>query len=75
MIFGSPHRHEPKTLGIIPLFLTVDLLGFFLQYLKSWGLQPELFSFFGLVQSSLSVWVDLAEEGMFRVVKRRDIHF
>lgn len=56
--YGSPYRHGVKTRGRIPSIESIDILGLTLRYLKSSGRMYELCGTFGLVPTSVSVWVD-----------------
>ncbi len=67
--YGSPYRAGPKTKGRQPTMESIDLLGIALWYLKSGSAQYRTCFIFGLVPTSLSVWLDYALEVLFRVVR------
>lgn len=69
--FGSPYRTGPKVSGRKPSLASVDILGLTLHYLKSSARQIHLCPMFGLVPSSVQVWVDYGMEVLFRVVKKK----
>lgn len=54
----------------MPVLQTVDLLGLVLWYLKTKGTMFSLCPIFGVVGSSVGVWLDFSLEVLVRVVKR-----
>jgi len=68
---GSPYRRGPKKRGIKATLRSVDLLGISLCYLNTKANLYSLCSMLGLVQSSLSVWLDYSLEVMVSVVRRK----
>lgn len=70
--YGSPYRRGPKTRGRRLHISSIDLLGMVLWYIKTSGTQYELCPNFGLVPSSVGVWLDYAMEVLIRTVKKRD---
>ena len=69
--FGSPYRKAHKTPGRPPLLDTVDILGMALWYIKDRGCMYRLCVVFGIVPSSVSVWLDFALELLLRVVQKQ----
>ena len=69
--YGSPYRKGPKTRGRVPQVDSMDLLGPALWYLKSRCTMYSLCPVFGLVPTTVSVWLDYALEVLLRVVNKR----
>ena len=68
---GSPYRNGHKTRGRQPQLESTDLLTMCLWYLKSTGRMYQLCPVFGVVQTTLSVWLDYALEVLLRVVSSK----
>lgn len=71
--FGSPYRYGPKVRGRKPLLESVDILGLVLKYLKSTARQHELCGMFGLVPSTVSVWIDYGLTVLLRVLRDKTV--
>ena len=69
--FGSPYRHAPKQRGRNPQLQSVDMLAMALWYIKTKGTMFSLCPVFGIVPSSIGVWMDYSLEVLLRVVKRK----
>lgn len=67
--FGSPYRRGQKKRSP-STNLSLDLLGMALWYIKTSGSQNALSTIFGLVHSSVRVWIDYAMYFMLRTVKK-----
>lgn len=67
--YGSPYRTSESPREGKPIIETIDLLGLLLLYLKSSDRQYKLAHIFGLVPSSLSVWIDYALEIMVKIIE------
>jgi len=68
--FGSPFRQGPKVRGRKPLLSSIDLLGMSLWYIKTNQTMYSLCPIFGIVSSTLGVWLDYSLEVLQSVVKR-----
>ena len=66
--FGSPYRTKFKTRGRPPQIETIDILGIALWYLTCRTALYDISLTFGLVPSSVSVWLDCGLEVLYRVV-------
>lgn len=74
--YGSPYRRGPKLSGRKCGLDSVDILGLVLCYLKSSARQMSLCPMFGLVPSSLQIWVDYGMEVLSKVFKdKHNGHF
>ena len=69
--FGSPYRCKPKTRGRHPQLESVYLLGLALWYVKTKHSLFHLCPIFGIVPSSVGVWLDYALEVLLHVVKKK----
>lgn len=69
--WGSPYRRGPKTRGRRAQLKSIDLLGMALWYLKTRATMYSLCPIFGLVQTSVGVWLDYSLEILLRVVKKK----
>ena len=69
--YGSPYRTGPKTRGRPPFLRSCDILGMALWYLKTKGSMYSLCPIFGVVPSSMGVWMDYCLEVLLHVVKRK----
>ena len=69
--YGSPYRKGPKRRGRGAQMRSIDLLGLALWYLKSRCTTYSLCPIFGLVPSSVYIWLDYALEVLWRVVRKR----
>ena len=70
--YGSPYRKGPKTRGRNPQLRSVDLLARSLWYVKTKGTLFSLCPVFGIVPSSIGVWMDYSLEVLLHVVKRKN---
>lgn len=68
---GSPYRKSNSTRGRKSLLQSVDILGLALWYLKSSDRQYKQSIIFGLVPTSISVWIDYGLEVLMRIVKNK----
>lgn len=68
--FGSPYRRSIKLRGRKPLLGTVDILGLALWYIKSSSRIYALCTTFGIVPSSIYVWVDYGMEVLYQLCRR-----
>ncbi len=66
-----PYKQTGSTRGCRPAVVSVDLLGMALYYLKSRDVLYKICPVFGLVPSSLHVWLDFASEVLLKTVTRR----
>lgn len=66
--FGSPYSAAPKHSGRKSTVTSADLLALSLHYLRTKGPALHLCPFFGLVQTSLSVWLDYSLRVLYQVV-------
>ena len=69
--YGSPYRKGPKERGREPQVDSMDLVGLALWYLKTRGTMYSLCPVFGLVPTTISVWLDYALEVLLRVVNKK----
>lgn len=69
--WGSPYRNGVKTRGRKPQLKSIDLLVMALWYLKTRATMFSLCPIFGLVPSSIGVWLDYSLEVLLRVVKKK----
>jgi len=69
---GSPHKKTNSNRGRKPLLTSIDLVGLALYYLKTRDPMYRMSIIFGLVPSSISVWLDFALEVLYRVVTCSD---
>lgn len=67
--FGGPFKVAGSTRGRKPLLQSIDLLGLALWYLKSRCVTYKLIPIFGVVSSTLHVWLDYSLEVLTRVVR------
>ena len=69
--YGSPYRIGPKVRGRKPFLRSCDLLGMALWYLKTKASMYSLCPIFGVVPSSIGVWMDFSLQVLLHVVKRK----
>lgn len=69
--FRSLYRTGPKVRERPPSISSPDLLGMALWYLKSTGRQQSICPLFGLIPSSVNVWLDYGLQVLLYVVKRK----
>ena len=69
--YGSPYRKGPKTRGRNPQLRSVDLLAMSLSNVKTKSTMFSLCPVFGIVPSSIGVWMDYSLQVLCRVVKRK----
>lgn len=67
--FGSPYRRGIKRRGRNCTVTSIDILGLVLCYLKSSCRQMALSPMFGLVLSSVQVWIDYGMEVLDKVLR------
>ena len=67
--YDSPYRQTDSGRGRRPQLRSVDLIGLALWYLKSSGSAQSMCPVFGLVPSSLNVWLSYSLEVLWRAVK------
>ena len=66
---GSPFRRFVKRRGRKPQLQSIDLIGIVLWYLKSKDCIYRMCPIFGVVPSTMSVWLNYAMEVMLKVVQ------
>ena len=66
---SSPYRNTKYAQGRKHSLSDIDLIGIVLWYLKSQDAMYKLYPIFGLVPSSISVWLEYGMEVMSEVVK------
>eukprot|EP00171_Calliarthron_tuberculosum_P001424 IDg1424t1 len=69
---GGPYRRTESPRGRRPQLESIDLLGLALFYLKSCDSVYRACPIFGIVPSSVYVWLDYSLQVLERVVKRSD---
>ena len=67
--FGSPFRRGPKKTGRNPLLKTVDLLGLSLWYIKTKQTVYSLCPLFGVVDSTIGIWLDYSLDVLCKAVQ------
>jgi len=67
---GSPYNSKGSNRGRKPLLSDIDLIGLALYYLKTRDSMYRLSIMFGIVPSSVSVWLDYALEVLLKIVTK-----
>lgn len=70
---GIPYRRGEKKQGHLLSIDSIDILGLTLHYLNSFGRQFELYGIFGLVPSSVLVWVEYGSSVLLKTLRERPV--
>ena len=69
--YGSPFLNKQKRKGRQPLLSSIDLIGLVLWYLKTKDFIYRMCPIFGLVPSTVSIWLKHALAVLYKVVSSR----